>query len=164
MIYFNVKPKEFCAPHFQRQSLISALSIFPYVKMSVSGTIPNGLLSPHINPRPCIPSTNLLHSLIVWLTVLSVFSHSQHQQFSYKFLLLSLMTSFSTPINRDSVSLFRFPKCNNVLVISSSNTIVFLLKHSENYKSSHFCFQDNDCCYNFLSLCYICCYGCYWHL
>ena len=66
---------------------------------------------------------NLLHSLIIWLTVPSLSPHSLHLLFCCVLSILALiwlvlMVLFCVAIRRDSVSLLKFPFLSHVQVIS----------------------------------------------
>ena len=88
---------------------------------------------------------NLLHSLIMWLVVLSLSPHNLHLLFSCVLSILALMwlvlmALFCATIRRDSVSLLRLPFLSHVYIFSCETLLVSCLKCPSNCFSSHFCF------------------------
>ena len=88
----------------------------PYVCMiSIPCTIPSGSSSQASHVFSCtIFWTNLLHSLIIWLIVSSLSPHNLHLLFYYIWSIFALtefilMALFCATIQRDSLSLLRFP-------------------------------------------------------
>ena len=76
---------------------------------------------------------NLLHSLIMWLIVSSVWLHSLYLLFCrvlsiLTFIWLVLMALFSAAIRRDSVSLLRFPFLSLVQVFLCEMVFISRLK------------------------------------
>ena len=76
---------------------------------------------------------NLLHSLIMWLTVSSLSPHSLHLLFCCVLSILALiwlvlMGVFCAAISRDSVSLLKFPFLSHVQVLSCEMLFISRLK------------------------------------
>ena len=88
---------------------------------------------------------NLLHSLIMWLIISSLWPHSLHLLF---FLVLSilaliwlvLMALFWAAIRRDSASLLKFSFFSPLHVLSREMLFISRLKRPRSCFSSHFCF------------------------
>ena len=77
-------------------------------------------VSPY-TPSVLICCANLLHSLIMWLSISSLLLHCLHLLFCYVLSILALiylvlMALSCTAIRRDSVSLIRFPFLSQVQV------------------------------------------------
>ena len=77
--------------------------------------------------------SNLLHSLIIWLMVLSLSPHSLHLIFCWVLSILALiwlvlMALYCVAIRRDSVSLLKFPFLSHVQVLSCEILFISRLK------------------------------------
>ena len=78
---------------------------------------------------------NLLHSLIMWLMVLSLSPHSLHLLFCCVLSILALiwlflMALFYAAIRKDSVSLLKFPFLSHIQVLSYEMLFISRLKCS----------------------------------
>ena len=81
---------------------------------------------------------NLLHSLIMWLMVLSLSLHSLHMLFCCVLTIIALiwlllMTLFCAAIKRDSFSLLRFPFLRQVQVFWCEMLFISRLKWTYGY-------------------------------
>ena len=90
-------------------------------------------------------STNLLHSLIMWLIVSSQSPHNQHLSFCcvrsfFALTKLVLIVLFCAAIRRDSFSPLRFPFHRHVRAFSNEILSVCHLKYLQSCFSSLFCY------------------------
>ena len=105
-------------------------------------------VDPLANPAvSCLISfcANLLHSLIMWLIVSSLSSHSRHLLFCCVLSILALIwlvltALFCAAVRRDSVSLLKFHFLSHVQVLSCEILFISRLKRPLSYFPSHFCF------------------------
>ena len=88
---------------------------------------------------------NLLHSLITWLMVSSLSSHSLHLLFCWVLSILALIWLVLTALScafiwRDSVSLLKFPFFRHVQVFSCEILFISHLNCPQSCFLFHFCF------------------------
>ena len=119
-----------------------ANTIFSYGEISISQWITLPIQSCLVLYSFCV---NLLHSLIMWLMVLSLSPHSLHLLLCCILSILALiwlvlMALFCAAIRRDSVSLLRFPFLSQVQVLSCEMLFISRLKSSWSSFSSHIYF------------------------
>ena len=141
-LFVSQNLREFRAFHPLRWILVCAYTISLCIEISFSCTVPRG--SPFLS-SPVLSCTFLLDSLIMWLIASSPLPHNLFLIFYYVLSIFTLpwlifIELFSGAMNRDSVSLLKFPFLYKFQVFSCQISSVCLLTYPYSCFSSHFYF------------------------